>query len=105
MAYRHYILTDEQSRVTDGWSSGERPGIGPTQGCILLTDEGDEIFPYYPLRTEDGLLRYKYVDSEVVLRTNEEIDEDRPKPVEPEPSEMEKLRADVDYILIMEGLV
>ena len=104
MAYRHYIVTDESGRVTDGWSSGEKPGIGPVQGCVLLTDAGEEHFPFAPLKTEDGIPRYKYENETVVLRTDQEIDDDRPKPVDPEPSEMEKLRADVDYILVMEDL-
>ena len=104
MAYRHYIITDAQNRVTDGWSSGEKPGIGPAQGCVLLTDAGEEHFPFAPLKNEDGLARYKYEGGAVVLRSQEELDADRPEPIEPEPSELERLRADVDYIMIMEGL-
>ena len=104
MAYRHYIMVDEHNRIIDGWSSGEKPGIGPTQGCILLTDDGDLEFPYALLQI-DGIYQYKYENNQVIKRTTEEKEADRPKEVDPEPSEMERLRADVDYILIMEGLV
>lgn len=108
MGFRHYIMTDGQDRVIDGFSTGEHPGLGPTEGMLLLTDDGAERFPYAPLRTadQDAIPRYLYEYGGVRLRTEAEIDADRPGPQpEPEPTELERLRADVDYIMAMEGLL
>lgn len=110
--YRHYVTIDEGNRVTDGWSTGERPGIGPGAGGILLTAEGGYAFallgvqhPALFTEDRDRIPRYACENGGVRLRTEEEIDGDRPGPTpEPEPTEMEKLRADVDYIMVMEGL-
>ena len=111
--YRHYIKVDEKNRVTDGWSSGEHPGLGPGEGDTLLTDQGGVAFvllgvehPALFTDDKDKIPLYAYENGAARYRTVTEIDGDRPGPApEPEPTEMERLRADVDYIMVMEGLL
>lgn len=109
--YRHYITIDDQNRVINGWSTGEKSGLGPGGEDILITDRGGYHFSLIgvdnpKLRTSDGILLFKWNGTKVELRTQEEISADRPKSEGiQEPTELEKLRADIDYIMIMEGLI
>ena len=54
--------------------------------------------------TMDGIPLYKYVDGAVQKRSEEEIEADRAMIPPPPPSELEKLRADVDFIAVMQGV-
>ena len=54
------------------------------------------------LYTEDGVCRWKYENGECVLRTDEEIEADRAARPAPVPTQAEQLRADVDYLLMMQ---
>lgn len=62
---------------------------------------------YFPggLYTTDGIPRYRWDGSAAVLRTEEELDADREALPEPEPTEQEQLRADVDFLLAMGGVL
>lgn len=57
------------------------------------------------LYTMDGIPRYKWDSSAVVLRSDEELEADRAARPEPEPTEQEQLRADVDFLLAMGGVL
>lgn len=62
------------------------------------------------LYNDDGIPRYKWDGTQAILRTEDEIEADRasipyPEPEsDPEPTELEQLRADVDYIAMETGV-
>ena len=57
------------------------------------------------LYTFDGIHRYRWDGTHAILRTEEEIETDRSEIPEPEPTEQEQLRADVDFLLAMGGVL
>ena len=57
------------------------------------------------LYTMDGIPLYRWDGSVAVLRTEEELEADRAARPEPEPTEQEQLRADVDFLLAMGGVL
>ena len=57
------------------------------------------------LYTMDGIPRYRWDGSAAVERTEEELEADRAARPEPEPTEQEQLRADVDFLLAMGGVL
>ena len=57
------------------------------------------------LYTMDGIPRYRWDGTQAVLRTEEEMEADRAARPEPEPTEQEQLRADVDFPLAMGGVL
>lgn len=94
---KHYISVDEQGRITSGWSDGPDPDRDTTD-AICINEQGGYQFRLFPggeenppLRTMDGIPLYKWVDGQVVPRTEEEIAADlaalNAKP-------LEQLRAD-----------
>lgn len=108
---KHYITVDGQNRIIDGWSDGPQRDKD-TSGAICINERGGYQFRLFPggeenppLRTMDGIPLYKYVDGAVQERSEEEIEADRALIPPPPPSEMEKLRADVDFVYAMEGWI
>lgn len=80
---RHYITTDAQGRITDGWSDGPHPNRD-TSGAICINDQGGYQFRLWPggeenpsLFAEDGIPLYKWDSSKVMPRTEEELAVDR----------------------------
>jgi hypothetical protein len=61
---------------------------------------------YFPdgTYTKDGIPRYKLVDGKPAERTAEEIEVDRAALVPTAPTALEQLRADVDFLAIMQGV-
>ncbi len=107
---KHYITVDEQNRVIDGWSDGPLRDK-PTEGAVCINNKGRYQFQLFPggeenppLRTMDGIPLYKWDGETVHKRSEEDIEADRALIPPPPPSEMEKLRADVDYIAVMGGV-
>lgn len=106
MGYRHYIAVDDRNRVTAGFSTGEHPGLGPTQGMILLTVDGAAAFPYKPLRTEDEdeIPLYSWDGETVIQRSVTEIEADRPdhekQAREARIAELKRLLDETDYVVI-----
>lgn len=105
--YRVYVQTDEQGRITAVNSSAF---VGADWGTEIDQGYGDKYhhaqgnyFPQ-PIYTEDGIPRYKLEEGKAVERTEEEIEADRAALPEPEPTEAEQLRADVDFIAAMTGV-
>lgn len=112
MKSRVYIRTDEKDRITrcegeytlpsdlTGWTLIEE---GPA--CDRLNLAQSHYLPH-PLFTHDGLYRYKLVGGEIVERSEEELKAERTKlpDTEPEPTETEQLRADVDFLAAMAGV-
>lgn len=111
---KYYITVDAQNRIIDGWSDGPYPKRDTSDTICIneqggyqfrLTPNGEENSPLY---TMDGIPLYRWDGEKVVSRTEEEIEADRAEMIAdqptPEPTEMEKLRADLDYVMLMNGL-
>ncbi len=88
---KHYIITDTQSRITDGWSDGPHRDRD-TAGAICINEQGGYQFRLLPdgeenptLYTMDGIPLYRW-DGKPILRTDEEIEADRKARPEPEPN-------------------
>jgi len=84
----HYIKTDETGRIIDGWSNGPCPDK-ETSGAICINEQGGYQFRLLPggeenppLRDDRGIPLYKWDGTQVVVRSQAEIDADY---VEPEP--------------------
>ena len=62
---------------------------------------------YFPggLYTMDGIPRYRWDGTQAVERTKDELAADRAARPAPEPTEQEQLRADVDFLLAMGGVL
>ena len=111
MKSRVYIKVDEQSYITR--CEGEYTLPSDLTDWILI-EEGppcDRLnlaqSHYFDggLYTMDGIPRYRWDGSAAVLRTEEELDAERTARPEPEPTEQEQLRADVDFLLAMGGVL
>ena len=57
------------------------------------------------LYTDDGIPLYRWDGTQVVRRTEEEIEADRAMVPAPEPSEAERVRADLDYLAALQGVI
>lgn len=110
---RHYITTRSDGAITDAWSDGPHPEKGTTNAVCIgqggyqlrLTINGKQTEENPPLFTMDGIPLYKYINGEIVARTESEIEADREAIPLPPPSQLEIMRADIDYLLVMGGLV
>ena len=108
---KHYITVDDRGCITDGWSDGPHPDRD-TSSAICINEQGGYQFRLFPGGEEnpmlidwDGIPRYRWDGSAAVLRTEEELEEDRAARPAPEPTEQEQLRADVDFLLAMGGVL
>lgn len=104
---KHYITEDDQSRILDGWSDGPHPEKD-TAGAICINEQGGYQFRLFPegeenpaLWTMDCIPLYKYVDGQVVARTEEEIAADRTAIPEIPPTALERMEAQVAYTAMM----
>ena len=105
-----YIQTDEQGRILrcDG---GYTTPADLTDWTYIDEGTGDKYnlcqSHYFDggLYTMDGIHRYRWDGTHAILRTEEEIEADRAAMPEPEPTEQEQLRADVDFLLAMGGVL
>lgn len=107
----HYITIRKDGSIINTWSDGPFPNEDISD-AICINDKGGYQFRLYPDGEEnppiydvDGIPLYKWVNGKIVKRSESEIEKDRSEIPTPPPSEMEKLRADVDYLLAMGGLV
>lgn len=111
---KHYIAVDAQGRITSGWSDGPFRDKDTTN-AICINEQGGYQFRLFPDGEENpqllsmlGIPLYKYVDGEVVQRSQEELDADYDEMAQREVpdvvTEMEQLRADVDYIAALTGV-
>ena len=98
-----YIKTDEQDRIVR--CEGEYTLPSDLSGWILI-DEGEPCDKrnlaqshYFPggLYTQDGLPRYKYENNTVILRTEAELSTDRANILEPAPTQLDRVEAQVTY--------
>ncbi len=96
---KHYIAVDERNRIVDGFSDAFRQ---PTDEHICINEQGGYQFRLFPDGEEnptlfdwDGMIPLYKWDGEVIKRTAEEIEADRPvpEPVEPMPTIDERVTA------------
>lgn len=102
---RVFILTDDNNRITR--IEGEYTLPQDLTDWILIDEgEGDRYslaqshFLEKGLMADDGIYQYKYVNDEVIERTQEEIDADR-QAIPVVPTDAEKLEAQVLYTAAM----
>jgi len=109
---RHYIMIDSHDCIIDGWSDGPHPEKDTTN-AICINENGGHQFRIVPngeenlaLFTEDMIPLYKWDGEKVIPRSDDEIKADHDaKPIPAHvPTELEKLRADLDYTMLMMGL-
>lgn len=104
---RVYALLDSSSRVTRIEGGYTMSNISDISEWTYIDEGTGDAYnlcqSHYlpkPLIDDRGIYRYKY-DGEIIERTQEEMDADYTEPVYT-PTEMEQLRADVDFLLMME---
>lgn len=108
---RHYIRTREDGAITDGWSDGphrEKDTGGAT--CISkqggyqfrlvleggLSEENPCLFNMF------GIPLFRWDGAKAVPRDPADVQKEVDAIPPPPPSEMEKLRADTDYLLMID---
>lgn len=106
---KHYIKTRADGAIIDAFSDGPHNGR-PTDGYICF-GQGSYQFRLFPNGEEnpsifdaDGIPLYKWDGQAVQVRTEAEIAAERAAIPAPPPSEMERLRADIDFLAAMGGL-
>lgn len=107
---RHYVLCRSDGAIIDAWSDGPNPKKD-VKDAICINEKGGYQFRLYPEGDEnppifdiDDIPLYKWDGKQIVVRTEQEIDQDRKKIPVPPPSPIEQLRADVDFLFAMGGL-
>ena len=107
----HYIATDTQNRITDGWSDGPCRDRD-TAGAVCINEQGGYQFRLFPggeenplLYTMDGIPMYRWDGEKVVARSEDEMAEDRASIPAPPPGEAEQLRADIDFLAALQGVM
>ena len=85
----HWITLDDNNNIIDGFSDAFRQ---PQADDICINEQGGYHFRLFPggeenppLRDEYGVLLYRYVNSEVIAKTSEELEAERPQPSPPLP--------------------
>lgn len=91
---KHYIITDESGRILRGFSDDFEQ---PDASAICINEDGGRHFELNgvinpPMTDYDGVPLYKYGGEQVVARTQEELDADKPVIV-PAPTIDERLAA------------
>jgi len=111
---RHYIVTDEQRRITDGWSDGPYPEKDAS-GAVLLTDKGSYQFRLFPDGEEnpalfDWLYRiplYQWDGEQVTARPEEEIEAERETASQPTEAQAraqrDRLLAETDWTQVLDA--
>jgi len=95
--HKHYIRIQD-SKIVKGFSDAFE---SPTKDDILIAEDAGRHFELDgvinpPLADMQGIALYKHSKGKVAERTKAEIDADIAKIPEPEPSEMEQLKAKVE---------
>ena len=108
---KHYIRTRVDGAVIDCWSDGPNPDRDIAD-AICINEEGGYQFRLFPggeenpaLYTMDGVPLYHWDGQAVQRRTDEEIGADRAYTPTPSPTAQEQLRADVDFLAALQGVI
>lgn len=109
-SYKHYITVREDGAITGGWSSGASPERD-TAGAVCINDQGGYQFRLSPdgeenpaLYDRDGIPLFKWDGKRAVPRTEQETEAERAAIPAPPPSEIDRLRADVDFLAAIGGI-
>lgn len=96
--YKHYVRTDSNGYIIKAFSDAFEQPIGTD----TFIEEGERHYNL-DLYNEQGITKYKYNNGIEALTTTEieELSKLYPRPL----SEAEKLRSDVDYLLMLQGEV
>ena len=105
-----YVQTDEKSRIIrcEGGYTTPADLTGWVQIDEGTGDKYNLCQSHYfegGLYTMDGIPRYKLQDGQAVERTQEEIGADRETIPAPPPTVQEQLRADIDFLAAMQGVI
>ena len=108
---KHYITVHSDGAIIDAWSDGPNPEKD-ISNAVCINEHGGYQFRLYPggeenppIYTMEGIPLYKWDGSQVISRTEAEIEADRAAIPAPPPSAQEQLRADVDFIAAMTGVM
>lgn len=106
MGNKHYIRLDNQSRIVKGFSDLIEQ---PLETDICINKDASSQFMLLgnqnpPLIDFDRCHLYKYVNSEILETTEAEKQAELADLPLPEPTETEKLRADIEYLSAMTGV-
>lgn len=107
---KHYIKTRADGAIIDYWSDGPHPNRDTTD-AICINDQSGYQFRFTSggeenpsIYDEDGIPLYRWDGQAVQPRTEAELAADRAAIPPAPPSEMEQLRADVDFLAAIGGL-
>ena len=102
---KHYVKTDGQGRIVEGWSDGPCPDKDTT-GAVCINQEGGYQFRLGGeenpvLFDRHGIPRYKLVEGTPVERTEEELAADRAALPATGATAAQRLEAQVTYTAMM----
>lgn len=102
---RVYIVIDDENRIIQIEGEYSLSNIADLSTAILVEEgapcdrlnHAQNNYLDKPLRTDDGILRYKWTGTEIAERTDAEMDVDRAEipPSPPQPTDTERLEAQV----------
>lgn len=104
---KHYIVVDDQGRITGAWSDGPSPDMN-TADAVCINEQGGYQFRLTPggeenplLFTKEGVPLYKLKNGKVLERTTKEIEADLNAIPAPGPTDAQRLEAQVTYTAMM----
>lgn len=108
---RHYILLREDKVIIDTWSDGPSREKDITK-AICINEKGGYQFRFSSDGEENpmifdlyGVPLYKWDGKKVIPRDESELNTERASIIQDQsPTQLEQLRADVDFLLVMGGL-
>lgn len=103
-----YVLLDERNRVLRCEGGYTMSNIDDVSKWTYIDEGTGDRYnlcqSHYldgGLRTRDGILRWKYEDGTCVLRSQEELAADRDALPKPQPSQLDRVEAQVTYTAMM----
>lgn len=109
---KHYIRLDDQRNIVYGFSDAFEQ---PQEYDICINEHGGRHFELLgqtnpSLRNDQGVYLYRYVDGEVVAKTQEEIQSEidalpKPMPIQSAEEKAEEARAVACYVGMMVGVL
>lgn len=109
---KHYISVRSDGGIIGTWSDGPHPEKDVT-GAICINERGGYQFCFPDYKEENPIIfepyhmipLYRWNGGRVVKRTEAEIESERRLRPSPSPSKLDQLRADVDFLLAIGGVL
>lgn len=101
--YKHYIKIRPDGCIIDGWSDGPN-ATRDTDNAICIDECGSYHFRLV-IYDAYGVPLYKWNGIEVVERAMKDIEAERSTILDSSPTVQEQLRADIDFLAAMTGVV